>query len=111
MNDEHVGAFIEAVDRTHLHAVHVFALDAVFGNDVVHGLPRPRSRQALGAYPMEERGASTAIRRTHGRHYVSPRVVKRSIARLSCFVGRPVPGSRAGASTADSPSARASAGG
>ena len=34
MDDEHVLAFIEAVDRTHLHAVHVFALDAVVGHHI-----------------------------------------------------------------------------
>ena len=37
MDDEHVLAFVEAVDRTHLHAVHVFALDAVVGDDEGHG--------------------------------------------------------------------------
>jgi hypothetical protein len=36
VNDEHVLAFIEAVDWTDLDAVHVFALDAVVGDDVSH---------------------------------------------------------------------------
>jgi hypothetical protein len=36
MDDEHVVAFIEAVDRTYLDAVHVLALDAVFIDDVGH---------------------------------------------------------------------------
>jgi hypothetical protein len=36
MNDEHVLAGVEAVDRTHLHAVRVFALDAILGDDVSH---------------------------------------------------------------------------
>src|SRR6185295_17091224 len=31
-DDEHVVAFIEAVDRTDLHAIHVFALDAIVGD-------------------------------------------------------------------------------
>src|SRR3954469_8966637 len=36
MDDQHVVALVEAVDRADLHAVHVFALDAVFGDDVGH---------------------------------------------------------------------------
>jgi hypothetical protein len=37
MDDQHVRAFIEAVDRTNFHAVHIFALDAIFRDDVGHG--------------------------------------------------------------------------
>jgi hypothetical protein len=37
MDDEHVLAFIEAVDWTHLDAIHVFAFDAGFVDDVSHG--------------------------------------------------------------------------
>src|SRR6185503_2083567 len=36
MDDEHVVALVEAVNRAHLDAVHVLALDAVFGDDVSH---------------------------------------------------------------------------
>jgi hypothetical protein len=36
MDDEHVLAFVEAVDRTHFHAVHVLALDALVVDDVGH---------------------------------------------------------------------------
>src|SRR5688572_14580514 len=36
MDDEHVVALVEAVDRAHLDTVHVLALDAVFGDDVSH---------------------------------------------------------------------------
>src|SRR5690606_29747635 len=36
MDDEHVLAFIEAVDRTDLHAVGVFAPDAVVGHHIRH---------------------------------------------------------------------------
>jgi hypothetical protein len=36
MDDEHVVAFVEAVDGTHLDAVHVLALDAIFRDDVGH---------------------------------------------------------------------------
>src|SRR5262249_59600218 len=36
MNDEHVLAFIEAVDRANLDAVHVFAFYALFDDDVGH---------------------------------------------------------------------------
>jgi hypothetical protein len=38
MDDEHVLAFIEAVDGADLDAVHVLALDAVFGDDVSHSV-------------------------------------------------------------------------
>src|SRR5712671_7221763 len=36
MNDEHIGAFIEAVDGTNLDAVHVLALDAVLDDYIGH---------------------------------------------------------------------------
>ena len=36
MDHEHILAFIEAVDRTNLNAIGVFALDAVLVNDVGH---------------------------------------------------------------------------
>jgi hypothetical protein len=38
VDDEHVVALVEAVHGAHFHAVHVLALDAVFGNDVSHFL-------------------------------------------------------------------------
>ncbi|KFC50082.1 hypothetical protein DK37_21610 [Halomonas sp. SUBG004] len=46
VNDQEVGAFVEAVDRANFHTVGVFALDAVLGNDKRHlaiPLARPRS--------------------------------------------------------------------
>src|SRR5215510_3880327 len=33
VDHQHVVALVEAVHGAHLHAIHVFALDAVFGND------------------------------------------------------------------------------
>ena len=36
MNDEHVLAFVKAIDRADLDAVHVFALDTTFDDDVGH---------------------------------------------------------------------------
>src|SRR5262245_20526031 len=36
IDDEHVGAFAEAVDRTHINAVGVLAFDAGLGNNVSH---------------------------------------------------------------------------
>jgi hypothetical protein len=36
MDDEHVFAFVETIHGAHFHAVHVFALDAIFGDDVSH---------------------------------------------------------------------------
>ena len=44
MNDEHVVAFIEAIDRTNLDAIGVFALDAVFIDDVGHSCSWPLIR-------------------------------------------------------------------
>jgi hypothetical protein len=39
VNDEHVLAFIEAIDRANFDAVHVFALDAILDDDVGHVPP------------------------------------------------------------------------
>jgi hypothetical protein len=36
MNDEHILALIEAIDGTYLHAIHIFAPNAVVGNDEGH---------------------------------------------------------------------------
>jgi hypothetical protein len=36
MDDEHVLALVETIDRAYLHAVHIFALDAIFSDDVGH---------------------------------------------------------------------------
>jgi hypothetical protein len=36
MNDEHVGALVEAVHRAHFHAIHVLAFNATFDDDVSH---------------------------------------------------------------------------
>jgi hypothetical protein len=36
MDDEHVLALIEAIYRAYLNAIHVFAFDATFDNDVRH---------------------------------------------------------------------------
>jgi hypothetical protein len=38
MNHEHVLAGVEAVNRADFHAVHIFALDAVLGDDVGHDI-------------------------------------------------------------------------
>src|SRR5205807_5495354 len=52
VDDQHVLAFVEAIDRAHLDAIHVFAADAGFSDDVGHGLaslpwlPRPRANQS-----------------------------------------------------------------
>src|SRR5262249_13751185 len=55
VDDEHVLAFIEAVDRTYLHAVHVLAANAIVIDDVGHrtfpcsSAPRPiEARPAAG---------------------------------------------------------------
>jgi hypothetical protein len=36
MDDEHVLALVETIHRAYLNAVHVFALDAIFSDDVGH---------------------------------------------------------------------------
>jgi hypothetical protein len=36
MNDEHVFTLIKTIDGANLHAIHVFAFDAVFDNDIGH---------------------------------------------------------------------------
>ena len=36
IDDEHVVAFIEAIDRANLDAIHILALDAGFGHDIGH---------------------------------------------------------------------------
>jgi len=36
MNDEHVFAFVEAINRTDFDAIGVLALDTVFGDDISH---------------------------------------------------------------------------
>jgi hypothetical protein len=36
MDDEHILALIETVHWAYFHAVHVFALDAIFSDDVGH---------------------------------------------------------------------------
>src|SRR5215212_1000185 len=57
MNYEHIFAFVEAVHRTHLHAVHVFALDAAFDDDVGHPL---NSADPGGHLPGATASADTA---------------------------------------------------
>ena len=39
VDDQHVFALVEAIDGAHFHAIHIFALDAVFGDDVGHDGP------------------------------------------------------------------------
>jgi hypothetical protein len=48
MNDEHVFAFVEAINRTDLYAVHVLALDAAFVDDVSHYQLRPLKDDHFG---------------------------------------------------------------
>src|SRR5262245_25739477 len=47
MNDEHGLTLVQAIHRASLHAVHVFAFDTVFDDDVRH--PRP-GRSSLQIY-------------------------------------------------------------
>ena len=45
VNDQHVVPFVEAIHRTHFHAIHVFAFDAVVIDDISHSfLNRPEGR-------------------------------------------------------------------
>jgi hypothetical protein len=36
MDDEHILALVEAIHGAHLDAIHVFALDATFDDDISH---------------------------------------------------------------------------
>jgi hypothetical protein len=44
VDDQHIGAFAEAIDGAYIHTIGVFAFDAIFGNDVGHGV-----MEAVGA--------------------------------------------------------------
>jgi hypothetical protein len=46
MDDQHVLTLIEAVDRADFDAIHVFALDAILGDNIRHSDP-PMARDAL----------------------------------------------------------------
>jgi len=39
VDDQHVFAFIEAIHRTNFYAIHIFAFDAVFSDDIGHVHP------------------------------------------------------------------------
>src|ERR1700728_3199439 len=39
IDHQKIRAFVEAVDGTYLHAIHIFALDAAFGDHECHDLP------------------------------------------------------------------------
>src|SRR5262249_34749341 len=60
MNDEHVLALVEAVDRAHLHAIREFALYAVFVDNVGHGglsgLPLNYGRDRWGVHLLPQMG-------------------------------------------------------
>jgi hypothetical protein len=60
VNDEHVLAFIEAVDRANLDAVHEFALDAVFIDNIGHFQNQPFAflRSLLAGTPLFSRRGS-----------------------------------------------------
>src|SRR6185369_3634702 len=60
VDDEHILAFVEAIDRADLDAVHIFAFDACFGDDVGHGSSSLFARPASGG----DGAASTAGKRS-----------------------------------------------
>ncbi|CAH2403416.1 hypothetical protein MES5069_370105 [Mesorhizobium escarrei] len=74
MDDEHVLALIETVDRTDLDAVHVFAFYAIIGHDIGH-------QSAPGRPVLSGRRAS---KRTHKvrSNTVNPRIVFPRCGRL-----------------------------
>ena len=39
MDNQHVFAFVKAIHGANFHAIHIFAFDAVFSDDVGHGVP------------------------------------------------------------------------
>src|SRR5436190_14999730 len=113
MDDEHILALVEAVHRTHLNAIHVLALYATFRDDIGHRQPCCGSLSASpSAWVVSAQGSCS--KGTLGPQSASLRTLicisypawinrgrqapssdrKRSSARRSCLVGRPVPGSR-----------------
>src|SRR5207302_6240357 len=60
MDHQHVVALVEAVDGADLHAVHVLALDAVFGDDVSH-LFFSRMRLVFGDRIIARRRTATRL--------------------------------------------------
>jgi hypothetical protein len=67
MNDEHVVAFIETVDGTHLDAIHVLAFDAVFDNHIGHeSTPAKASPQAKRVLLQAHAGRNPASPISHG---------------------------------------------
>src|ERR1019366_6053450 len=94
MNDEHVGALVEAVHRTHLHAVHVLEFNATFDDDVSHyalsgwaalSSARPSIRQGMRRWCGKKR-VKTRPRPANAR---SPGARAWSAGRLPAAVGRP----------------------
>src|SRR3546814_14390350 len=68
MNDEHVLAHIEAVDRTDLDTVHVLALDAEVGDDVGHaGSPGPSPFPSSFSWLVRASSPAATRRRTTRR--------------------------------------------
>jgi hypothetical protein len=74
VNDQHVFADIEAVDRANLDAIHIFATDTIFGDHVGHRLKLPAKR-SLGHMPMnaaprkgqDDAGGANPLARAGGR--------------------------------------------
>src|SRR5690606_1407571 len=87
VNDEHVLALVEAVDRTDLDAIGVFALNAFFVDDVGHyiipDLVGRRSRTARGVSSRRGIGRSTSAARSQS---AAPAVEPINLATL--FLGR-----------------------
>ena len=50
VDDEHVLAFIETIDRADFHTVHEFAFDAIVGDEIGHGLMMCPSRFRASDY-------------------------------------------------------------
>jgi hypothetical protein len=69
VDDEHVLAGVEAVHRTDRDAIHVFAFDAVFGDDVCHGTLLRRSGMAERGRPS---GPRPTLRRRRAMGAIHP---------------------------------------
>src|SRR5207253_3949994 len=52
MDDQHVLAFVEAIDRAHLDAIHILTADAGFGDDVGHDVAYFSSGSAMSGAPI-----------------------------------------------------------
>jgi hypothetical protein len=72
INHEHVFALVEAVNRTHLDAIHVFSFVAIFDDDGRH-LVDSRGQGRSGRYNKASFTLSATLRAAHSSEFTSMR--------------------------------------